>query len=115
MLDLAQARITGESPGRVIIETQATVSGWLLLSDVWYPGWIATVDGQIAEVLQADYLFRAVSLDAGVHQVVFRYNPLSFRLGFWVSLIAWVGLIGWYTYPVWSSKILRRKPSGGGA
>jgi hypothetical protein len=110
-IDQSQARILAETPGRVVVVTQTPAPGWLLLSDVWYPGWRATVDGRAAEVLRADYLFRAIRLEAGAHQIVFAYRPLSFWLGACLSLIAWIGLAVWRRPPGWLTKIL---PGGRG-
>ncbi|MGQ9598712.1 MAG: YfhO family protein [Anaerolineae bacterium] len=79
-----------DGPNRVIIQVNVAQAGYLVLTDTWYPGWRATVDGEIAEILSADHAFRAVSLEAGEHTVVFEYAPLSFRVGAWVSLGAGV-------------------------
>ncbi len=68
------------------------IDGWLVLSDVWYPGWQATLDGIAVPVEKADYLFRAVAVPAGAHLVRFSYRPLSFYLGAVISLIAVLGL-----------------------
>ncbi len=57
----------------------------LLLSEPDYPGWQATVDGQPAPVLRADYVLRAVPVPAGEHTVELRFRPLSFTVGAVVS------------------------------
>jgi len=69
--------------------------------DTFYPGWRATVDGQAAEIVRANYAFRAVALEAGAHQVVLRYRPRSLIAGTIVSgaallagLLA-LGVCGW--------------------
>jgi hypothetical protein len=59
--------------------------GYLLLTDAYYPGWTATMDGSRALIMRADLMFRAVALPAGTHTVEFRYEPLSVRVGFWIS------------------------------
>jgi hypothetical protein len=63
----------------------AAPGGWLVLSEVFYPGWTASVDGAPAAILRADGVFRAVRLEAGHHTVDFRYQPRSFRDGLRVS------------------------------
>ena len=50
------------------------------------PGWRATVDGEAAEILRANGLYRAVVISEGLHQVVFEYVPGSVRLGGVLSL-----------------------------
>ena len=76
-------------PGRVVVHVSAEGEAWLVLSDVWYPGWRALVDGTEVEVLKGDYLFRAVQVPGGSHIVTFVYSPWSFPLGLVLSLVAW--------------------------
>jgi uncharacterized membrane protein YfhO len=74
-------------------------AGYLVLNDVYYPGWRATVDGQPAEILPANHAFRAVALAQGEHIVAFQYAPFSFRLGasitFAALLLATALTVGW--------------------
>ena len=49
----------------------------LFLSDIYFPGWSAQVDGKSTEIVRADYLFRAVLVPEGDHSVQFLYNPYS--------------------------------------
>jgi len=80
----------------VELAVRAPVSGgWLVLSDVYYPGWRAEVDGAPAEVLRADYVFRAVLLPPGEHTVRMEFAPWTWRVGLAVSLVTWVGLGVW--------------------
>ena len=60
----------------------------LVLADLAYPGWRATVDGRSADVLTVDGLFRGVVVPAGAHEVELRYRPLSVRVGALLSLLA---------------------------
>ena len=55
--------------------------GFLVLADAFHPGWTAEVDGAPAEVLAANYAFRAVPVARGTHEVVFRFTPKSFLVG----------------------------------
>ena len=71
-----------DSPDRLEMTVDCPQGGYLVLTDTFFPGWQATVDGKSAEILRANYLFRAVPVDAGQHKVVFTYRPLSFTLAF---------------------------------
>ena len=82
------------SPHQIDIQVRLTESGYLVLSDTYFPGWKAVVNGQEAALYQANYILRAVPLDPGQHQVSFVYDPFSFRLGLSLSCFAWAGLIG---------------------
>jgi len=59
--------------------------GYLILTDTYYPGWRACVDGEELSIIRANLLFRAISLSAGQHRVEFSYEPASLRIGVAVS------------------------------
>jgi uncharacterized membrane protein YfhO len=61
-----------------------------VVSSLYYPGWIARVDGAPAKILNADYVFSAVKLGAGRHAVEMDYKPASFRLGLIVSAVSFL-------------------------
>ena len=56
------------------LDAAAACAGVLVLSDNWYPGWQATLDGRPVEVLRADAAIRAVAVPAGPHRVEMRYR-----------------------------------------
>jgi hypothetical protein len=87
------ATIIDYRPGRVVIEAGLDEPGYLVLSDAWYPGWRATVDGDRVGVCRADLLFRAIALEPGQHRIVFAFRPFSQALGAVVSLIGVVLLV----------------------
>ncbi len=62
----------------------------LILSETDYPGWQATVDGQPAPILRADYILRAVPLPAGEHTVELTFHPFSFTIGAMISALTLV-------------------------
>lgn len=86
-------RIVSYDPERVVAETNAEGAGWLVLTDAWYPGWRATVDGQPVEIARADILFRAVPVPAGRHRVEFQFAPVSRWLGTAISLVTLLGCV----------------------
>ena len=86
------ARLVAYERERVVIRSRADRAGLVVLSDTHYPGWKAEVDGEEVPVERVDYLLRGVPVPAGAHTVVFRYAPLSWTIGWAVSLVALLGL-----------------------
>ncbi|UCC67828.1 MAG: YfhO family protein [Armatimonadota bacterium] len=84
----AAARFERDEPDRVVLTAQADSPGALVLTDSYYPGWRAWVDGKPVPIELADDAFRAVGLPPGEHTVEMRYDPASFRVGMFVSLLA---------------------------
>jgi hypothetical protein len=77
-----------DGPNRVTIRAALDAPGYLVLADIRYPGWRATVDGEPAELLRANYAFRAVQLETGEHTVEMIYRPTSVLVGGALSLAA---------------------------
>jgi hypothetical protein len=75
-----------DSPNQVTIRAVLDAPGYLVLADTWSPGWRATVDGESAEVLRANYAFRAIWLDTGEHNVEMVYRPTVALVGAAISL-----------------------------
>jgi len=59
----------------------------LVVSETFYPGWKAFLDGQEIKIYRANYAFRAVFIPRGEHQLRMVYDPISFKLGSWLSLL----------------------------
>ena len=62
-------------------------NGFVLVNEIYYPGWEATVDGTSAQILPADYAFRALALSAGSHRIEMRFRPPYLRLAGLASLL----------------------------
>lgn len=89
-----EARIVSLERHKVVVEARAERAGTLVLTDNWYPGWKARVDGDEVGVERVNYLFRGVPVAAGAHRVEFVYEPLSWRIGWIVSLLSLMALAG---------------------
>ena len=76
--DSAVVKIESYGPDRVELVTTSAADGLLVLHDLYYPGWIAEVDGKPAVMLRAALLFRGVVVPAGRHRVAFRFEPFTF-------------------------------------
>jgi hypothetical protein len=88
-----QARIVRYDPERVVIEATARRPSEMVLTDLYYPGWKATVDGEDKPVNRVNWMLRGVSLPPGRHTVELRYEPASWTAGVLVSLAAALGLL----------------------
>jgi hypothetical protein len=82
------AEIITYRPTKIIIKTTSQTNQLLFLSDTYYPGWRATIDGQPAPVLRADLAFRAVPVPAGEHTITFTYFPDSFKYGLVIAAVS---------------------------
>jgi hypothetical protein len=91
-----RVNLAAESPNQLVIDVDADASGWVVLSDTWNPGWKAWVDGNPVPVWRANYLFRAIAVAEGAHQVILKYQPIEFYLGGFTSMC--VGLMVWFVY-----------------
>ena len=81
-----EAHLLKYEPNRVEVEVTCRSTCYLVLSDVWYPGWKVYVDGRERKLLRADYALRAVKIGTGKHVVTFVYFPSTFRIGLLVSI-----------------------------
>ena len=82
------ASITEATPNQLTIEASLSAPGYLVLSDIYYPGWTARIGNQDLPVLPADYSLRAIPLPAGEHQLELSYLPPGFQLGRIISVTA---------------------------
>jgi hypothetical protein len=67
----------------------------LVVTDAWYPGWRATVNGRPAPMAEVNAFQRGIRVPAGNSTVVMRYEPTTVRVGIAVSLAALIAVIAW--------------------
>jgi hypothetical protein len=82
------AVIVDDQARRVVVRFESPQAGHLVLLDSFYPGWRATLDGRDAQIMPANVAFRAVAVPAGSHEVIFTYEPMSVRVGLWVTVLS---------------------------
>lgn len=82
------------SPNTITIDAYLNAPGLLVLGDVYYPGWKAFVDGSEAKIYKTNYVMRGVTLPEGRHTVEFRYDPLSYKIGWIISLTSLFFAVG---------------------
>lgn len=87
--ELQAAEIVEYAANRVVCQVDCPNPGFLVLADNWHPDWRARVDGQRVPVYTANHTFRAVSVPAGEHEVIFEYVSSGFVTG---RVITWLAL-----------------------
>jgi hypothetical protein len=85
--------VKGYTNNSVTLSVNNSREGYIILTDTFFPGWKAYVDGNKEEIKKTALAFRAVYLEPGNHEVVFKYQPFSFHLGFWVSAISLLAIL----------------------
>ena len=68
-------------------------AGFLILSENWYPGWNAYDNGHKTRIFRADYTLRAVHLEKGQHEVIFKYEFQSYKIGKFISITALIAAL----------------------
>jgi len=98
-----EARIIDYRSSQLTIETNAATNSLLVVSEMFYPGWEATIDGQPTRIMLTDYVLRGVAIPSGKHRIEMRYRAPAARNGAIVSAISIFVLLGLLVYS-------RRKP-----
>jgi membrane protein YfhO len=86
--NLDKVTIVQSSANQIALETSAAQQRFLVLSEMYFPGWHATVDGVETPIYRTNYLFRGIAVPAGQHSVTFVYRPVSALIGAGISLVA---------------------------
>lgn len=84
---------------RIDITTVTDGSRLLFLSDTYYPGWKAFMDGKETKIYRANYTFRAILVPKGEHTIRLIYDPMSFKIGVIISIASFIFLIGFLSFP----------------
>ncbi|WMN10756.1 YfhO family protein [Marivirga salinae] len=94
--DLSEGNINLKSyaPNELVYQSDNTQSGLALFSEIYYPkGWKAYIDGKEAEILQANYVLRALEIPAGQHEIRFEFKPAAYYTGNTIMMISSIILI----------------------
>jgi hypothetical protein len=85
--------ITSYGPDEIHLRVDASATGMVVLSEIWDPGWRATVNGKATEILKADGLFRGIVVEPGSHEVVLTYPAERIKRELLLYLVPLVGLL----------------------
>jgi hypothetical protein len=88
LLSASQVHITRSAPGHLSLVVETAEPGVLVLSEPYTSGWKAIMDEKVTPILIANHAFRGLYLPEGTHTVTFDYQPISFQIGAWLTLIS---------------------------
>lgn len=87
----AQVQVERVSPNELRLHTQATADRFLVLSEMWFPGWHAEIDGQPLPIYRTNYLLRGLVVPAGSHTIRMYYRPTSALTGAGITMLTLLG------------------------
>jgi hypothetical protein len=90
--------------GRISLELHTDKKGYLVISEMYYPGWKAAINGDETKVLKADSIFRAISIEKNVNKVKLWFEPFSFVIGAWISGLTFLTFIFLFSFPKFFSQ-----------
>ena len=85
-----QVKFRQVRPDKLNVVVHANHAGLLVLSELFYPGWRATVNGRTTNIVRVDGALRGVVVPSGESRVSMDYSPVSFRVGIGVSIAAFL-------------------------
>lgn len=80
-------KLVSYKPNKIILDYKTQDDCFLYVSDSYYPGWRAYIDGKETKIYRANLAFRAIKIPKGEHTVIFRYIPISFYAGLALTII----------------------------
>jgi hypothetical protein len=101
---LSIAKLASYEPNHLTYDVKSDKGGVLVFSEIYYPGWTATIDGKTADLGRVDYVLRALNVPAGHHQIVLDFHPASVpktesvAYAGYVLLILFIALGGFLEY-----------------
>ena len=106
-----ELRLTAYVANALTFEAETSAPRLAVFSDIYYPGWRCTIDGEETDILRADYVLRAVVIPAGKHQVEFRFDPQSLHTTEAVANTSLVALILLFLALIGYEIYRRRRPA----
>jgi hypothetical protein len=104
---VSSCSVTDYQNEKIKVRVSTNQPGYLVLSEIFYPGWQAAVDGKKVDVLSGNYLFRVVPLEEGDHEVYLKFISWPFRVGAIISLLSLAFCLGVFLHGKRSRQALR--------
>lgn len=100
--------ITDAKPGFWKLSSENDSDAFMVFAQTHYPGWTAKIDGQITEIYQADYLFQAISVPWGEHEIIFEYESPLLKKGATLTIIGLIVILFSIIFQMLAPKIIKK-------
>ena len=107
----ATIELVAYEPNYLKYEVSSDKGGTVVFSEIYYPGWKSTIDGQEVAHGRANYILRAMNVPAGQHVVEFRFDPTSLHVTENIAFVA-LGLLALLAIVVVVLKIKAYRKAG---
>ncbi|MCQ2115717.1 MAG: YfhO family protein [Bacteroidales bacterium] len=84
-LDMSDIRLVSYKPNELVYSYVAETDRIAVFSEIWHPGWKATINGEPLKISRADWILRAAVIPHGEGEIVMRYEPDDYRVGRTIS------------------------------
>lgn len=101
-------QLTAYEANALSYKVKSAQGGVIVFSDIYYPGWVATIDGQETDVVRANYILRAIRVTPGEHKVTFRFDPQSLHITEGIAYTA-LALMALFALLLLGKAVLRKK------
>lgn len=91
--------VSSYTPNKVVLAVSSTCAATIRSSEVWYPGWTATIDGKRTSIDKENGVFRTLFISPGKHVIVYEFRPTIFLFGGIISVLTGIFLLRWLKKP----------------
>jgi hypothetical protein len=95
-------------PQCVVLEAKLESPGFVVLADIFYPGWELRVDGEVRPIYRTNRAMRGAIVQAGTHTLIYEYKPQSVRVGAGLSIVGLFLLVAGFAGPYFGTKSSRQ-------
>jgi hypothetical protein len=102
---MSSIKLLENRPNYLKYEAESTTPNVGVFSEIYYPGWIALIDGKETDVLRVNYILRALQIPEGKHTIEFKFEPKPYMIGnkitmasSWIAFLFLLGSIGWVVF-----------------
>ncbi len=96
--DVTNLFYTDYRPGHFTVVAQTPAPAYLVFAEVWYPGWVATIDGLAVPIIRANTAFMAVPIPSGENTITFNFTSPMLAVGASLTIITLIFSLTFFAF-----------------